>query len=631
MPFIQPPAKILLTGANGYYAVYVIKDLLERGYTVVGTVRSEAKGEELVKLFPSHAGKLTYAVVPNIVKRGAFDHVLQQGNFDAVAHAASPVVVPGGTVEDFARPAIDGTVGILESIKAHGSTVKRVVITSSIVTTYTFQKGVRHNETHWNEYVVKLVEEKGDNLPPMMLYTYSKTLAEKAAWKWWAENEKAVYWDLATVNPSYMAGAPLHSITSRDQLTSTNNVLSAIAIPHENLSERPWAITHVRDVAIIHSALFEKQGDVSGRRVIVAGSQPSWQDLYDALSGFSGVPKGNPGVGTTTDTGSPNWDTTFARELLGREFTVVGTVRSEAKGEELVKLFPSHAGKLSYAVVPNIVKKGAFDHVLQQGNFDAVAHAASPVVIPGGTLEDFVRPAIDGTVGILESIKAHGSTVKRVVITSSLVTAFTFQKGIKHNETHWNEYVIKLVEEKGDDSPSMMPYIYSKTVAEKAAWKWWAENEKTVDWDLATINPPYMVGTPIHSVTSRDQLTSTNGVLSAIATPHENLSERPWAITHVRDVAIIHSALFEKQGSVSGRRVFVAGSQPSWQDLYDALSGFSGVPKGNPGVGTTTDVGSPDWDTTFARELLGREFTGTKAMVVETEEYYRKKGWSFFV
>ncbi|CAE7117087.1 unnamed protein product [Rhizoctonia solani] len=198
-------------------------------------------------------------------------------------------------------------------------------------------------------------------------------------------------------------------------------------------------------------------------------------------------------------------------------------------------------------------------------------------------------------------------------------------------KTHWNEYVIKLVEEKGDDSPSMMPYIYSKTVAEKAAWKWWAENEKTVDWDLATINPPYMVGAPIHSVTSRDQLTSTNGVLSAIATPHENLSERPLAIAHVRDVAIIHSALFEKQGSVSGRRVFVAGSQPSWQDLYDALSGFSGVPKGNPGVGTTTDVGSPDWDTTFARELLGREFTGTKETIVETEEYYRQKGWSFFV
>ncbi|CAE6435073.1 unnamed protein product [Rhizoctonia solani] len=321
MPFIQAPAKILLTGANGYYAVHVVKDLLDRGYTVVGTVRSESKGEELVKLFPAHTGKLSYAVVPNILKEGAFDQVIKEGNFDAVAHAASPVVVPGGTIEDFVKPAIDGTVGILDSIKAHGQTVKRVIITSSIVAVYTFQKGIKHNETHWNDYIVKLVEEKGDKLPGLYLYVYSKTLAEKAVWKWWSENEKSVEWDLATINPSFMVGAPIHSVTSRDQLSSTNEVLSGLLAPHEDLSERPWAVAHVRDAAIIHSALFEKQENVSRRRVIVAGSEPSWQDMYDALSSFSGVPRGNPGVNTTSDTGTPTFDTSFARELLGREFT----------------------------------------------------------------------------------------------------------------------------------------------------------------------------------------------------------------------------------------------------------------------------------------------------------------------
>ncbi|CUA76400.1 one of five C, albicans genes similar to a set of S. cerevisiae reductase-like genes, including stress-induced methylglyoxal reductase GRE2 (YOL151W) [Rhizoctonia solani] len=310
MPFIQSPAKILLTGANGYYAVYVIKDLLERGYNVIGTVRSEPKGEDLVKLFSSHP----------------------EGNFDAVAHAASPVVVPGGKIQDFVKPAVDGTVGILDSIKAHGSTVKRVVITSSIVAALSFQKAYQAKQTSWNEDIVKLVEEKGETLPWTMLYMYSKTLAEKAAWKWWSENEKHVDWDLATVNPCLMLGAPIHPVTSRDQLTSTNAVLSGIAAPHEDLSERPWAIIHVRDVAAIHSALFERPGSVSGRRVLVVGSEPSWQDTYNALSGFSGVPKGTPGVGATTDVGSPNWDTTFARELLGREFT--GTKEMLVETEE---------------------------------------------------------------------------------------------------------------------------------------------------------------------------------------------------------------------------------------------------------------------------------------------------------
>ncbi|CCO32266.1 hypothetical protein BN14_06321 [Rhizoctonia solani AG-1 IB] len=299
MPFIQAPAKVLLTGANGYFAVYAIKDLLHRGYTVVGTVRSESKGEELVKLFPSHTGKITYAVVPDIVKKGAFDQVIAEGNFDAVAHAASPVVVPNGTVEDYAKPAIEGTVGILDSIKSHGQTVKRV--------------------THWSEFMINLVEQQGvDTL--LTRYSYSKVVAEKAVWKWWSENEKSVSWDLAAINPCFLLGEPIHAVASRDQLSSTNGVLSFILEPHEDLTERPWSIVHVRDAAAIHSAIFERKEDVSKRRVITVGREPSWQDMYDALSDFSGIPKGNPGVGTTSDTSTPSWDNSFARELLGRDF-----------------------------------------------------------------------------------------------------------------------------------------------------------------------------------------------------------------------------------------------------------------------------------------------------------------------
>ncbi|CAE6471759.1 unnamed protein product [Rhizoctonia solani] len=332
MPFVQAPAKILLTGANGYYAAHAVKDLLDRGYTVVGTVRSESKGQELAKLFPKHAEKFSYVVVPDIVPAGAFDQVIKEGNFDAVAHAASPVVSLERTIEAYIKPAVDGTVGILDSIKSYGKNIKRVVVTSSMGTVYTSQKDIVHNETHWNELVIKIVEEQGIKADPMMIYVYSKTLAEKAVWKWWSDNKQSVSWDLATINPSMILGAPINAVSSRDQLTSTNGVLGSIAAPHEDLSERTWTINHVRDVVAIHSAIFEQPEDVSGRRVIVAGSQPSWQDMYDALSQFSGVPRGVPGVGTTSDTGTPSWDTTYARKLLGREF--IGTKESLIETEE---------------------------------------------------------------------------------------------------------------------------------------------------------------------------------------------------------------------------------------------------------------------------------------------------------
>ena len=36
------------------------------------------------------------------------------------------------------------------------------------------------------------------------------------------------------------------------------------------------------------------------------------------------------------------------------------------------------------------LKEGAFDEVIKEGNFDGVAHAASPVVIAGATPDGIV-------------------------------------------------------------------------------------------------------------------------------------------------------------------------------------------------------------------------------------------------
>jgi nucleoside-diphosphate-sugar epimerase len=57
MPAVQPPAKVLVTGANGYIAAWVVKALLEEGYSVRGTARSEEKGKHLKKLFSEYGDK----------------------------------------------------------------------------------------------------------------------------------------------------------------------------------------------------------------------------------------------------------------------------------------------------------------------------------------------------------------------------------------------------------------------------------------------------------------------------------------------------------------------------------------------------------------------------------------------
>jgi nucleoside-diphosphate-sugar epimerase len=57
MPTLQPGAKVLVTGAHGYIAVWVVRTLLEQGYAVRGTVRSEAKGAHLKILFDKYGDK----------------------------------------------------------------------------------------------------------------------------------------------------------------------------------------------------------------------------------------------------------------------------------------------------------------------------------------------------------------------------------------------------------------------------------------------------------------------------------------------------------------------------------------------------------------------------------------------
>lgn len=42
---------VLVTGASGYIASHVIKELLERGYHVIGTVRSVANKDKYAFLF----------------------------------------------------------------------------------------------------------------------------------------------------------------------------------------------------------------------------------------------------------------------------------------------------------------------------------------------------------------------------------------------------------------------------------------------------------------------------------------------------------------------------------------------------------------------------------------------------
>ncbi|KAF9230160.1 hypothetical protein BU15DRAFT_11814, partial [Melanogaster broomeanus] len=86
MPAVQPepPCKVLVSGATGYIAAWVVQALLERGYSVRGTARSVAKGEHLKKTFVSYGDKFEVVVVEDMAKDGAFDEAVK--GVDAIEH-----------------------------------------------------------------------------------------------------------------------------------------------------------------------------------------------------------------------------------------------------------------------------------------------------------------------------------------------------------------------------------------------------------------------------------------------------------------------------------------------------------------------------------------------------------------
>ena len=146
---------------------------------------------------------------------------------------------------------------------------------------------------------------------------------------------------------------------------------------------------------------------------------------------------------------------------------MVGTVRSEGKGEFLKKLYPKN---FEYAIVEDISEPNAFDAVFQANpDFTYVLHTASPFILDVTAAEkDFLRPAVQGTPSILNSTKVYGLNVKKVVVTSSFAAVISLNpdedSSVVYTEDSWSPITY---EEVNDDNNLLLANIGSKTFARK--------------------------------------------------------------------------------------------------------------------------------------------------------------------
>ena len=203
MTNIDKTKPVLVTGATGYVAGWLVKRLLEDGLTVHAAVRDPEKKEKvhhLNSIAENSPGTIKY-FKSDLLDEGSYSKAME--GCELVFHTASPFTSEfDDPQKELVDPAVEGTENVLNQANQTDS-VKRVVLTSSCAAIYTDAIELK------NIHNGKLTEDIWNTTASLdyQPYSYSKTLAEKKAWE---INKAQDRWDLVTINPSLVMGPPLN-------------------------------------------------------------------------------------------------------------------------------------------------------------------------------------------------------------------------------------------------------------------------------------------------------------------------------------------------------------------------------------------------------------------------------------
>ncbi|XP_068342757.1 cinnamoyl-CoA reductase CAD2-like [Pyrus communis] len=245
---------VSVTGASGYIASWLVKLLLQRGYTVKASVRDPNDKKKTAHLLALDGAKERLQLFKaDLLEEGSFDSLVE--GCEGVFHTASPfyhnVSDPQAELID---PALKGTLNVLRSC-AKVPSIKRVVITSSMAAVAFNGKPLAPDvvvDESWFSDVAVCEKSK-------LWYMISKTLAEEAAWKFAKENGI----DIVTINPGLVTGPLLQPTLN----TSVEPVLKLVN-GAERFPNTTYRWVDVRDVATAHILALEN-ASASGRYCLV--------------------------------------------------------------------------------------------------------------------------------------------------------------------------------------------------------------------------------------------------------------------------------------------------------------------------------------------------------------------------
>ena len=268
---------VLVTGGTGFIGLHCLQQLLDKGYKVRTTIRSESRKQEVLEAMKKHSSNCENLefYIADLLKDDGWKEAVEGSKY--VLHVASPFFLGEPENEGvFIKPAVEGTLRVLKACA--DADVQKVVLTSSFAAV---------GYGHPREKEVYTEEDWSSVDGEISAYAKSKTLAEKAAWEFVENLEESKKFDLTVINPVAVTGPMLTS----DIGSSNDFLLKLISGSMPACPKIHMGYIDVRDVAKAHIFSMTEE-KTNGERIIVSENEMFFAEVGKTLNeaGFKKSP-----------------------------------------------------------------------------------------------------------------------------------------------------------------------------------------------------------------------------------------------------------------------------------------------------------------------------------------------------
>ncbi|KAM9975851.1 hypothetical protein ACTFIW_013243 [Dictyostelium discoideum] len=266
--------KIVVTGATGYIASAIIKELLldDEIEKVVAIVRDKSNVDKHKFLLELKNADKKLEIESGDLQNADYDSIFTGAT--GILHVASPYVYKADDAQrDIVEPAIQGNLRVLEAASRHQSTIKKVIITSSTAAIIDLEKKKeQYDESDWND---------SSNISNP--YSYSKYLAEKATWSYKENNaDKVKSFEIIIINPAFVLGPPVEGYPSLNtSLTTFRN--SLMNIGDKVVTNRMVGLIDIRDVVKAHIKALKSTENFDHKRYLMANTVISFAGMGELV------------------------------------------------------------------------------------------------------------------------------------------------------------------------------------------------------------------------------------------------------------------------------------------------------------------------------------------------------------